>query len=585
MKRFTGLNRSLFAKLVATSSLLLIITLIATGLASFFISKQELDEKGEIILKNAVQQALHLIDSKQQQVAEGTLTLEKAQEEVKVYLLGPMGADGKRPIQSDVDLGRNGYFIVYDDLGTEVAHPTLEGQNVWEVKDKSSQGIHPVQEQIRAAQNGGGFVTYIWNLPNSERPAAKITYSQASPHWGWIVTAGSYMSDFNEGSNYILYVLAVISVIMLFAGILMTSLFVRHVTKPVRLIDNGLRQVSDGNFAVEALKIKSKDETGSLGESFNRMLENMRNLLHSVKSSAGAVLEHSDTLAAITKESTLTIGDVSKTVQEVAVAVGEEALCAERIAEGMEQLSGRIETVTSSSQRMDRLAKEAHTQSGKGLTAVASLVKAKDESLRFSEQIGEAIGQMNSSTGKIHIITDTITEISEQTHMLALNASIEAARAGTSGRGFAVVADEIRKLAEQSSQAVNEIKAIIHEINNYSKTSAKTMEQSDRVFKEQHEAVETAKVVFNEILAAVANLLGIVGEISSDSLRMKDLKDSISNTVLEISASTQQNSASSQEVASSAEEQLAAIEQIASSSGELKNLAADLGLVLDRFRV
>ncbi len=585
MKRFTGLNRSLFAKLVATSSLLLIITLIATGLASFFISKQELDEKGEIILKNAVQQALHLIDSKQQQVAEGTLTLEKAQEEVKVYLLGPMGADGKRPIQSDVDLGRNGYFIVYDALGTEVAHPTLEGQNVWEVKDKSSQGIHPVQEQISAAQNGGGFVTYIWNLPNSERPAAKITYSQASPHWGWIVTAGSYMSDFNEGSNYILYVLAVISVIMLFAGILMTSLFVRHVTKPVRLIDNGLRQVSDGNFAVEALKIKSKDETGSLGESFNRMLENMRNLLHSVKSSAGAVLEHSDTLAAITKESTLTIGDVSKTVQEVAVAVGEEALCAERIAEGMEQLSGRIETVTSSSQRMDRLAKEAHTQSGKGLTAVASLVKAKDESLRFSEQIGEAIGQMNSSTGKIHIITDTITEISEQTHMLALNASIEAARAGTSGRGFAVVADEIRKLAEQSSQAVNEIKAIIHEINNYSKTSAKTMEQSDRVFKEQHEAVETAKVVFNEILGAVANLLGIVGEISSDSLRMKDLKDSISNTVLEISASTQQNSASSQEVASSAEEQLAAIEQIASSSGELKNLAADLGLVLDRFRV
>ena len=585
MKRFTGLNRSLFAKLVATSSLLLIITLIATGLASFFISKQELDEKGEIILKNAVQQALHLIDSKQQQVAEGTLTLEKAQEEVKVYLLGPMGADGKRPIQSDVDLGRNGYFIVYDALGTEVAHPTLEGQNVWEVKDKSSQGIHPVQEQISAAQNGGGFVTYIWNLPNSERPAAKITYSQASPHWGWIVTAGSYMSDFNEGSNYILYVLAVISVIMLFAGILMTSLFVRHVTKPVRLIDNGLRQVSDGNFAVEALKIKSKDETGSLGESFNRMLENMRNLLHSVKSSAGAVLEHSDTLAAITKESTLTIGDVSKTVQEVAVAVGEEALCAERIAEGMEQLSGRIETVTSSSQRMDRLAKEAHTQSGKGLTAVASLVKAKDESLRFSEQIGEAIGQMNSSTGKIHIITDTITEISEQTHMLALNASIEAARAGTSGRGFAVVADEIRKLAEQSSQAVNEIKAIIHEINNYSETSAKTMEQSDRVFKEQHEAVETAKVVFNEILGAVANLLGIVGEISSDSLRMKDLKDSISNTVLEISASTQQNSASSQEVASSAEEQLAAIEQIASSSGELKNLAADLGLVLDRFRV
>lgn len=176
MRKLKG--RSIGSKLIAVTTILLVIPLLIAGIFSYQIAKSELDKKGQVILKNGVKQALAVIDLKQEEVENGYLTLEEAQEQVKTYLIGEMGSDGKRTITNNLELGEHGYFIVYDETGNEVAHPTLEGKNVWDTKDLGSNGYLFVQDQIKVAQNGGGFVYYTWNLPNSERLGPKITYQE-----------------------------------------------------------------------------------------------------------------------------------------------------------------------------------------------------------------------------------------------------------------------------------------------------------------------------------------------------------------------------------------------------------------------
>ena len=131
---------------------------------SYKSANEGLDAAGKLTIQNAVTMAMQTIDALNKEVEGGKLGLEEAQERVKIYLLGEMQQDGTRPINNDINLGKHGYFVVYDEEGNEVAHPTLEGKNVWDVQDKDGQYL--VREQIKAAQNGGGFTTYSWNFPD-----------------------------------------------------------------------------------------------------------------------------------------------------------------------------------------------------------------------------------------------------------------------------------------------------------------------------------------------------------------------------------------------------------------------------------
>jgi methyl-accepting chemotaxis protein len=583
MKKSKG--KSIGIKLITVTTILLIIPLLIAGVFSYQIAKSELDKKGQIILKNGVKQALEVIDLKQKEVEKGHLTLEEAQEQVKTYLIGEMGSDGKRPITNNLDLGENGYFIVYDEAGTEVAHPTLEGKNVWETKDLGSNGYLFVQDQIKVAQNGGGFVYYTWNLPNSERLGPKITYQEKDPNWNWIVIAGSYMEDYNKGSVEILKILLPVIAITTVIGLFIIVMFTKHITGPIKKIRNNLDEVSKGNLSVDRLSISNKDETGILAESFNTMLGNMREILGTVKKSADTVMNYSNSLAQITDETSTAINEVAASIQEIAQAVSEEASNSEGAVVKIESLSNSIETVAKSAVDLSRLATETNRLSDVGLQAVEKLIQNTEVNNKTVSDISDIINKVSVSSQNINIITDTITQISQQTNLLSLNASIEAARAGEAGKGFAVVADEIRKLAEQSSESVNQIKSIINEIQSYSESSVKAVENIKEVSEEQNIFVEDTKHAFMDISQSVKELFQSVGQIEDESNYIKDSKNEIIDIIGNISDSVQQTSAVTEEVSASSEEQLAEMEEVASHSNELKSLAITLQEAVDKFKI
>lgn len=576
---------SIRQKLIVISSLLLVIPVVAIGATSYFFAKNQLSLKGEVILKNGVKQVMQLIDSKKVEVERGTVSVEEAQEEIRTMLLGTKDVDNKRPISKSIDLGPNGYFFAYSTEGIEVMHPSLEGTNVWETEDKGGSGFKLVQAQIKAAQNGGGFVTYAWTLPGSEKIGDKITYQELDSDWGWVVCAGAYVEDFNKGANTILMVILIVLSLSLFFGLIAITLFSGGFARPIRAISTSLLEVSNKNLKVEEIHVKYSDEIGVLAKSYNTMLQHIRALIIAMQSSSSTVTELASSLAEVTDQTTNAINEVAQTIGEVAKAVSEEASITEDAVVKVNELSRNIDGVKQSTVTVDNLASDAEGQSRKGLETVKELIKATEATNSATEKISNAISNVSESTDKIHTITDAITGISEQTNLLALNASIEAARAGEAGRGFAVVADEIRKLAEQSASQVGEIKNIISEINEHSKLSVETMGELKKVTDQQNKSVTSTQVQFDAIAKGIHDLGSELLNIDRDVDQMLKLKDYIVDAMTGISASTEETSASTEEVSAATEEQLAGMTEINEQTAQLNILAKELEQIIRQFEL
>lgn len=262
-------------KIIALFISMLVVSSIFIGITGYFIAHKALDAKGEVILKNSAIQAVELINSKYAMVQSGALSLEAAQEEVKEVLSGKLNPDGTRTLNHLIDLGTNGYMIIYDQFGTEVMHPTLEGQNVWNVVDYKEDTHFIVQEQIKTAKSGGGFVNYQWLYPHSDKIGDKISYNLYEPNWKWTVVATAYKSDFNKQANTILKILLIsIFLIGSLISIIITT-YVNRITSPILKVSEGMIQVGKGHYDILPLTIVTDDEIGRLIRGYNGMVESL----------------------------------------------------------------------------------------------------------------------------------------------------------------------------------------------------------------------------------------------------------------------------------------------------------------------
>lgn len=571
-------------KLVLISSLLLIVPILILGLISYNHSKQQLQDSGKLLLKNSVEMTLQEINTNQKMVDSGKLTFDEAQENVREFMLGKKQSNGTRQINKNINLGENGYLLAYTQDGHEAAHPSLEGQDVWNVKDKKD-GFYLVQEQIKIGNDGGGYLTYWWTLPNSNVSAQKITYQKVDPNWKWVVSAGTYMSDFDKSSNQILHIMLIVLLIIMIIGILIILAFSQHIAYPIRKISEAVDIVAAGNLNIPELNIKNKDETGKLKESFSAMVKNIRELISSVKQSTDVVVDSTKVLDKIVAENTSSTNEVASSIDDIAKSSSEQAKDTENGVNRIKNLADKIDYVTELTIQSSNTAEEANNFGHEGLSVVKLLIEKSKDSSNSTIKASEIIYEVDGISTEIGSITETISEISSQTNLLALNAAIEAARAGEQGKGFAVVAEEVRKLAYESSQAAAKVKELIDGIQNKSKLAVKAMEESKVIAEEQEEAVKNTEDIFNKIAIAIDKIVNNVKSIRGSSTDMDNEKNKMIEILENLSASTEENSAASQQVAAATEEQLANIGQILSNTQQLKNLADELKKSINKFEI
>jgi len=470
---------------------------------------------------------------------------------------------------SSINIGESGYPFIFDNNGNLMIHPNPELIG-------APPGIPELEAFVASGEEG--IVEYEFN----EQPKfAAIKHVQ---DMGWPIAASLPMQEVNDKSFGIFKAIAIIGAVTLLVAGFVNQFFASTIIKPIITIGNAMEQVKDGDFTVTA-NIKTNDEVGVLADNFNSMVKQVRELISSAKEVAQKVSVSATDLAATSEETSALSSEVSKTVDEIAHGATEQAGEAEKGAQLIFSLDTKFTQLNGNTEEMGTAAEEAIVTSADGLKSVAELMDKTEESNASSNKVGQAIAALTEKSNNIGVFVETISSIAEQTNLLALNASIEAARAGEHGRGFAVVADEIRKLAEGSNEAAEEIRKIVGEIMDENKKAQLIMTDVGEITERQTAAVQGVNNSFDNISGLIDSITEKIKETANFVDEMSEDKDQIVSAIENISAVSEETAASTEEVSASVEQQTHAVDEVAKAAEELNHLADALNSEISRFKV
>jgi methyl-accepting chemotaxis protein len=376
-----------------------------------------------------------------------------------------------------------------------------------------------------------------------------------------------------------------VSVGVLLLVMLVAIILTRRLLKPLQLILGKIQEVSSGKLNAAMLNLNSKDEIGQLAAAINSMIANLRRLIGQVSSSAEQVARSAEELSASAGQSAEAATQVATTIVEVAngtekqvAAVQDASSIVDRLFSGIEQIAANTGVMTQTAAN----AAQASKAGGQMATQAIQQIMNIEQTVTSSAQVVEKLGERSKEIGQIIV---TISGIAAQTNLLALNAAIEAARAGEQGRGFAVVAEEVRKLAEQSEEAAQQIAKLIGEIQADTDKAVLAMGSGTNEVKTGTAVVTAAGRSFTDISVLVDEVSKQVTAISTAIKAMTSDSKQIVTSVREIDQVGKSNVGHTQTVSAATEEQSASMQEIVDASHALAKMADEMQRVVAGFKV
>lgn len=575
--------RSVRNKLVLLAIVVIFLPLLAVGIINYNVSKNELEKIGKLGMQNGTYAILDLIEELNKEYESGYITLEEAQQRAASKILGNLNEDGTRKIENQAKYGENFYFYVVDENGVLLVHPSLEGESLYD--NQTDDGRYFIREVIEVAKDGGGYVSYDWPLPNNpEKIEPKITYSMEDPNWGWVIAAGTYEMDFNEGAMAVLKTSVIAIVCALLIGIALFWFFAGKMTSYIKRIMILTSEIAKGKLSGSLIPIETKDELGKLAQNVNEMKNSLEEMVSQTRLSSDQMKNSSEMLSAITEETTASADEVNLAITEISKGAVIQAEEAEVAIDKVSNLSSIIEKTNKQyTVVLDDVAHMNKLQDD-GLSSVQYLANNTDNFQRVISILQEDFMQLTTRMGEISQIVHTITDISAQTNLLALNASIEAARAGEHGKGFAVVAEEVRKLSEGTQTATNSVKQLLNEIEVDTKSAQKQMDETLMISNEQMKSVDDTKQSFVDLSQSIQQVKNNLNSLNEDMEEMVISNEVVVQSITNISIVAGESAASTEEVNASIDEQNIAIQSIMKSALELHEEAEKMHELVARFK-
>ncbi len=433
---------------------------------------------------------------------------------------------------SQLKYGENGYVFGFTGDGTTIVHvkKALIGKNLFDLKDTN--GVTLIKDLIEAGQAGGGEVTYQWPKPNTEATFPKLSYAIWIPELKWMLGTGFYIDDIDETvaaleASQAQQVTSTIITAIVISSVIAAILFalsmglVNTIVKPIHSITRRLNDIasSDGDLT-QRLDVASNDEIGDLANGFNSFVEKVHNL----------VLKTSETAESVHTSATKSQSLSSKITE----SVGNQRHQTDMVATAMNELSASSQEVSSNASEAANSANAANNSCNSAKEVVAEGISSVQSLVDEVEKASNVINNLQGDVGEIVTVLDVIRGIAEQTNLLALNAAIEAARAGEQGRGFAVVADEVRTLASRTQDSTQEIQGMIERLQKGSEEAVSVMLSSKTVGEQTVEHSTSAGTSLDEIAQAVSAINNMNAQIANAAKEQSQVGESINENLMQM---------------------------------------------------
>lgn len=375
--------------------------------------------------------------------------------------------------------------------------------------------------------------------------------------------------------------------VALTTGLILGWVLSKGLSKSIGRITSSVESISAGDLSHD-LEVKSKkfpDETTEIGNAINMMAESLRDLVSQIRSASAHVSESSRTLSSTSLEVNATTEEIARALEQISHGAEVQADMAGKGSNLIHELAVSIELVAKRANESAASARETSANAQQGGELARQTTELMKEFLDSVEYTGQQFAELNGKLQQVGRIADLIVEISRQTNMLALNASIEAVRAGEYGKGFTVVAEEVRKLADGTNRAASDIIDLVALIKDDSTKVRDTFAASSRQVNEGKKKLNSTSQVFQSIVQSVMETERRANSIADLSTMQSDGAQKMVKAIDEIAKVAEDNAAATEQVSAATEEQSAAMQEMAAATRELAALATGLLHATERFRL
>ncbi len=475
-------------------------------------------------------------------------------------------------------LGEDGYSLLVSKEGTYIVNPDEAAVMKKKISEDEDPAVRALGEKMLSGEDG------VYRYTNKDGKEMLAFYSFI-PATGWGMATIAYEDELFAPVNNALKIMVAISLVLLVLislGILMT---VNRAMNPLKAMMDELHLLAEGDFRDRPSRVSTSNELGVLAAAVRDMRKGVNKVLKSVYDSSESLSASAEELNATTEQSAEASNQVASSIVNVAQGTSEQLEAVGGTTEAIEHLNETLQCVSAQADNaatQGREAADVARDGGKTLEQAIQQIQHIEQSTIQSTEVVTSLGERSKEIGQI---VGTISGIAEQTNLLALNAAIEAARAGEQGRGFAVVADEVRKLAESSHEAAQQIANLIQATQKDTDDAVKGMQAGSEEVRVGTQNIVSMGEAFRKIIDIVEQVSAEIQGISKAIGGMAENGREIVGHIRTIGATSRTAAEEAETVSAATEEQSASVQEIANASQNLARMASELKQEVQKFKL